>query len=90
MERRFEIVPKVEEPKKAEPKVATDIPVVDEKFETQYQKLSGTTTTGQKIDLSQFDKPKKKKEEPKIVPNKPGAPGAAGANNNNNKNNKKE
>jgi len=29
--------------------------------ETQYQKLSGATFTGQKIDLSQFEKPKKKK-----------------------------
>jgi translation initiation factor IF-2 len=62
-------VPKVEE-----------VPV-DETITTQYQKLSGTTLTGQIIDLSQFNKPKKKKEEPKITPNKPGAPGAAGANN---------
>jgi translation initiation factor IF-2 len=38
--------------------------VVDEKFETQYQKLSGAKTTGQVIDLSKFEKPKKK-EEPK-------------------------
>lgn len=60
---------------------------VDE-ITTQYQKLSGTTFTGQTIDLSQFNKPKKKKEEPKIVPNKPGTPGAAGANANNNNNNK--
>ncbi len=37
--------------------------VVDEKIKTQYQKLSGPTTTGKKIDLSQFNKPKKKKEE---------------------------
>ena len=43
--------------------------------------MSGTTLTGQIIDLSQFNKPKKKKEDPKITPNKPGAPGAAGANN---------
>ncbi len=43
---------------------------------TQYQKLSGTTLTGQKIDLSKFEKPKKKKEEPKITPNKPGAAAA--------------
>ncbi|RZJ55402.1 MAG: translation initiation factor IF-2, partial [Flavobacterium sp.] len=35
----------------------------DEKLTTQYQKLSGTTFTGQTIDLSQFAK--KKKEEPK-------------------------
>ena len=38
---------------------------VDEKLKTQYQKLSGPTTTGKKIDLSQFNKPKKKKEEKK-------------------------
>ncbi|MES2545789.1 MAG: translation initiation factor IF-2 [Bacteroidota bacterium] len=54
---------------------------VTEEFTTQYQKLSGATLTGQTIDLSQFNKPKKKKEEPKITPNKPGVPGAAGANN---------
>ncbi len=57
----------------------------DQPFTTQYQKLSGTTLTGQTIDLSQFDKPKKKKEEPKITPNKPGAAGAAGAGANKNK-----
>ena len=45
---------------------------VEESITTQYQKLSGATLTGQTIDLSQFNKPKKKKEEPKIVPNKPG------------------
>ena len=61
----------------------------EEAITTQYQKLSGTTFTGQTIDLSQFNKPKKKKEEPKIVPNKPGTPGAANANNNNNKNKRK-
>ncbi len=52
----------------------------DEKIKTQYQKLSGTTFTGKTIDLSQFQKPKKKKEEPRkgeaIRPNQ-------GANNNN-------
>ena len=67
---------------------------VDEKIETQYQKLSGATFTGQKIDLSQFEKPKKKKEEPKKDIKKPGtpqAPNAGGANaaNNNNKNKRK-
>jgi len=31
----------------------------DETFTTQYQKLSGATLTGQVIDLSQFNKPKK-------------------------------
>lgn len=34
-----------------------------ETFTTKYQKLSGPKTTGEKIDLSQFNKPKKKKEE---------------------------
>ena len=38
---------------------ATEEPV-DEKVTTQYQKLSGPKMTGQKIDLSQFNKPKKK------------------------------
>ena len=58
---------------------------VDETITTQYQKLSGTTLTGQIIDLSQFNKPKKKKEEPKITPNKPGVTGSAAANANKNK-----
>ena len=50
---------------------ANPAPLVEERFETQYQKLSGATITGQRIDLSQFDKVKKKKEELKIQPNKP-------------------
>jgi translation initiation factor IF-2 len=49
-------------------------PIVEEKIETQYQKLSGATLTGQVIDLSQFNKPKKKKEEFKKDGNKPGTP----------------
>jgi len=61
--------PKKEEPKKVEPKVEKKEepaePRTDEKLKTQYQKLSGPTTTGKKIDLSQFNKPKKKKEEKK-------------------------
>ena len=65
------------EEKKAEPKAATP---ADDKIKTQYQKLSGTTFTGQKIDLSQFEK--KKKEEKKD--NKPGQQGQGG-----NKNNRK-
>jgi translation initiation factor IF-2 len=52
---------------------------VEESITTNYTKLSGATLTGQTIDLSQFNKPKKKKEEPKITPNKPGAPGAPGS-----------
>ncbi|WP_414000059.1 translation initiation factor IF-2 [Flavobacterium sp. W1B] len=74
--------PKVVLPEtKATPK--TDEAPVEEAIATQYQKLSGAKLTGQTIDLSQFNKPKKKKEEPKITPNKPGAPGAAGAANKN-------
>jgi translation initiation factor IF-2 len=37
--------------------------VESETFTTKYQKLSGPKTTGEKIDLSQFNKSKKKKEE---------------------------
>jgi len=78
-------------PEVAEQKVVEEMPAVKAKaptevaeapvedFTTQYQKLSGATLTGQVIDLSQFNKPKKKKEEPKITPNKPGIPGAPGA-----------
>ena len=72
-------------------------PTTDEagevKIETQYQKLSGATFTGQKIDLSQFDKPKKKKEDPKKDIKKPGtpqAPNAGGANAANNNKNKRK
>ena len=39
--------------------------VKSEKIETNYTRLSGPSFTGKKIDLSQFDKPKKKKEAPK-------------------------
>ena len=46
-----------ETPKAAEPG--------DEQIKTQYQKLSGPKIAGEKIDLSQFNKPKKKKEEKK-------------------------
>jgi len=46
-------------------------PVQDEKVETKYQKLSGPKIAGQKIDLSQFNKPKKKTE------NKPGTGNSA-------------
>jgi translation initiation factor IF-2 len=68
----------------------TDAPVVEETITTKYTKLSGATLTGQTIDLSQFNKPKKKKEEPKITPNKPGAPGAVGAGANNANKNKRK
>jgi translation initiation factor IF-2 len=42
-----------------------------ETVETKYQKLSGPKIAGDKIDLSQFNKPKKKKEDKK--PNTPNA-----------------
>jgi translation initiation factor IF-2 len=69
--------------------VTGDDAPVDETITTQYQKLSGATLTGQTIDLSQFNKPKKKKEDPKITPNKPGAPGAPGSGANAGKNKRK-
>ena len=55
----------------------------EEAVTTKYVQLSGTTFTGKTIDLSQFDKPKKKKEEPKITPNKPGSAAANAAANKN-------
>jgi translation initiation factor IF-2 len=42
----------------------------DETLVTKYQKLSGPRIAGDKIDLTQFNKPKKKKEEKKPEPNK--------------------
>jgi translation initiation factor IF-2 len=82
---KFKEVKSVEKQPEAVIEKKTEIVVneapVEESITTQYQKLSGATLTGQVIDLSQFNKPKKKKEDPKITPNKPGAPGAAGANN---------
>jgi len=78
---------KVESSKVAqEPIVSTDPTTSEETITTQYQKLSGTTLTGQTIDLSQFNKPKKKKEDPKAAQNnKPGTPGVGGNNANKNK-----
>ncbi len=39
----------------------------DEKVETKYKKLTGPKIAGDKIDLSQFNKPKKKREDKKPV-----------------------
>ncbi|MFC0603806.1 translation initiation factor IF-2 [Winogradskyella pulchriflava] len=65
--KKEEKVEKIEKVEKVEAKKEKTSGVVeerkDEKLKTQYQKLSGPTTTGKKIDLSQFNKPKKKKEE---------------------------
>ncbi|WP_333600972.1 translation initiation factor IF-2 [Flavobacterium sp.] len=66
--------PKEKAPKAAEQQVAATEAPVDETITTQYQKLSGATLTGQVIDLSQFNKPKKKKEEFKKDANKPATP----------------
>lgn len=52
----------------------------DEVIKTNYQKLSGTTFTGKTIDLSQFDKPKKKKEDPKKGNSKDGNNPGSGKN----------
>ena len=60
-----------------------EVKTEDEPITTKYVQLSGTTFTGKTIDLSQFDKPKKKKEEPKITPNKPGSAAANAAANKN-------
>ncbi|WP_370390022.1 translation initiation factor IF-2 [uncultured Winogradskyella sp.] len=55
------------EAKKEDKKEETQEPEVkeapEEKLKTQYQKLSGPTATGEKIDLTKFNKPKKKKAE---------------------------
>jgi len=51
---------KIEKIQQEQPSAETP---ADETITTQYQKLSGATLTGQVIDLSQFNKPKKKKEE---------------------------
>ncbi|ASV29501.1 translation initiation factor IF-2 [Maribacter cobaltidurans] len=52
--------PVAEKPKEETPEVKSEAP---ETLETQYKKLSGPKITGDKIDLSKFQKPKKKKEE---------------------------
>lgn len=84
--------PVQEQPKQEAPAATPEAPkpAEEEKIQTQYQKLSGTTFTGQTIDLSQFDRNKKKKEDPRAAkgPNT-GAAAGQGANNNNNKNKRK-
>ena len=46
-------------------KVAEVTPETAEKIKTQYKKLDGPKITGQKIDLKQFERPKKKKPDAK-------------------------
>ncbi|WP_296382143.1 translation initiation factor IF-2 [Winogradskyella sp.] len=76
--KKVEKVEAKEEPKKevkkeesTEKTAEAVVEPVEETLKTQYKKLSGPTTTGKKIDLSQFNKPKKKKED------KPAAAGDA-------------
>ncbi|HLV14357.1 MAG TPA: translation initiation factor IF-2 [Xanthomarina sp.] len=79
------------EPKKEAPR-DPDAPIEEVKLETQYQKLSGPKIAGEKIDLSQFNKPKKKVDDKKKADkaglankkkrrriSKAGAPGTGGA-----------
>ncbi|MEM6893571.1 MAG: translation initiation factor IF-2 [Bacteroidota bacterium] len=68
-EPKAEVVEEVKQPETAEEQQES------ETIKTQYKKLSGPKITGDKIDLSKFEKPKKKKEET-ASPN--------GSNNNNN------
>ncbi|MEL4308805.1 translation initiation factor IF-2 [Joostella sp. CR20] len=68
-----EAKPVVKEPvaPKVTKKVIVDGEEVDaEQVKTQYTKLSGPNFTGEKIDLSQFNKPKKKKETAKSTDKK--------------------
>ena len=90
--KKEEVAPKVaSKEEKIEATAAEEAPI-DETHTTQYQNLSGPILTGQKIDLAQFNKPKKKKEEFKKEPAKPATPAtgqtaqqAANANANKNK-----
>src|SRR5690554_3620706 len=79
------------EPKKEAPR-DPDAPIEEVKLETQYQKLSGPKIAGEKIALSQFNKPKKKVDDKKKADkaglankkkrrriSKAGAPGTGGA-----------
>lgn len=82
-------VEKAEEPKK---EVSTPTPApafVEEKIETQYQKLTGPKITNQKVDLSQFEVKPKKKEEKK-EDKKPQAQQAGSASSDANKKNKRK
>ena len=69
---KAEEVKKVEQPKKAEQPKATEVEVnavpeseEPKKIETVYTKLDGPNFTGQKIDLTQFNREKKKTDDKK-------------------------
>ena len=85
---------KVEEVKEDVVLANTEETLLDETHTTQYQNLTGPILTGQKIDLAQFNKPKKKKEDIKKDTAKPATPIAGqtstpGASINANKNKRK-
>ena len=92
--KKEEVAPKVaSKEEKIEAPAAEEAPI-DETHTTQYQNLSGPILTGQKIDLAQFNKPKKKKEEFKKEAAKPATPATGqtaqqAANSNANKNKRK-
>ena len=56
---------KLKTPPKKAVEVTSNEEVEEVKVETQYKKLSGPKISGEKIDLTRFNKPKKKKEEKK-------------------------
>jgi translation initiation factor IF-2 len=90
-QKKEDVAPKVvSKEEKIEAPVAEQ-PSIEETYTTQYQNLSGPILTGQKIDLAQFNKPKKKKEDFKKEAGKPATPetGANAAANNNNANKNK-
>ena len=60
-----EKVEEVKEKKVVAPKVEETEQPKEEKVATKYQKLTGPKISGDKIDLSKFNKPKKKKEDKK-------------------------
>jgi len=64
-EKKPEEVKEVKEEKVTTPKVEETEQPKEGKVTTKYQKLSGPKISGDKIDLSQFNKPKKKKEDKK-------------------------
>ncbi|MBA6157077.1 translation initiation factor IF-2 [Tenacibaculum sp. S7007] len=66
--KKVEIPKKVVETKKEEVKAEPAVEITAEnaeKLKTQYKKLDGPKITGQKIDLKQFERPKKKKPDAK-------------------------
>ena len=90
--KKEEVAPKVASKEEKIDATAAEEAPIDETHTTQYQNLSGPILTGQKIDLAQFNKPKKKKEEFKKEAAKPATPAtgqtaqqAANANANKNK-----